>query len=559
MPVAFGARRLSLLRSFPLRPLIVLVVGIVAFGYRFLSQGRLPNDHYMHLAWAQQVLLGDMPGKDFVDPGMPLMYGLSTAVQYLWPGPFSETVLTSGLMAVAAAITFVLVSDITGSAVAGLAAASVQVGLATRLYGHPKILIPALVLWALCRYARTATRVTMIGLAAAVAVAILLRHDLGLFAFAAASVGLVVRWVPEGRRARRAVLQLAAATTVSLVPYLVLVQLFEGWVERIREGLEFGRGEAHQLMVPWKHPPALDLAGSADDVAVVALYYVAYALIPLCLIALWVARRRDRHVAATVAAAVTLLTCYCLIILRHPLAARVPDLAAILSITGAWLAVESGRGVHRWVGRPVVAPLATAAAMVVILTAPLAAVWQLAHVADHVEKSRLGDGWRKVSERVQALAKVGTEWPWAWYWPGGDLPEAVRYVSQCTAPTDRILITWFAPEYYFFSQRGFAAGHAMFSSAAAFATAKDDDKMVARIRSERVPLVFRNEGSQDGFARAHPKLNAFIDDHYTWFDQVSLRDGSVVRMGVRRDLQSNTPYQGRTWPCRLSDGGRPRR
>ena len=38
----------------------------IAFGFRFITVRDLPNDHYMHLAWAQQVLFGQVPGRDFV-------------------------------------------------------------------------------------------------------------------------------------------------------------------------------------------------------------------------------------------------------------------------------------------------------------------------------------------------------------------------------------------------------------------------------------------------------------------------------------------------------------
>ena len=75
-------------------------VGMLAFGFRLVTLRDLTNDHYMHLAWAQQLLFGQLPGRDFVDPGMPLMYTLSAFVQHLWPGPFSEGVLTCLLLAV---------------------------------------------------------------------------------------------------------------------------------------------------------------------------------------------------------------------------------------------------------------------------------------------------------------------------------------------------------------------------------------------------------------------------------------------------------------------------
>ena len=47
----------------------------------------------------------------------------------------------------------------------------------------------------------------------------------------------------------------------------------------------------------------------------------------------------------------------------------------------------------------------------------------------------------------------------------------IRYLRECTARSDRVLIGWFAPDLYFFAQRGFAGGAVAFFGLAALATA----------------------------------------------------------------------------------------
>src|SRR6185295_10126254 len=79
--------------------LIAAAVGLFACAFRVANVNDLSNDHYMHLAWAQQLLFGELPGRDFVDPGMPLLYALSAMVQHAWPGPFGHGALPSGLLA----------------------------------------------------------------------------------------------------------------------------------------------------------------------------------------------------------------------------------------------------------------------------------------------------------------------------------------------------------------------------------------------------------------------------------------------------------------------------
>ena len=47
---------------------------VATFVWRFLTFTGFSNDHYAHLALAQQMLLGERPIRDFSDPGWPLTY-----------------------------------------------------------------------------------------------------------------------------------------------------------------------------------------------------------------------------------------------------------------------------------------------------------------------------------------------------------------------------------------------------------------------------------------------------------------------------------------------------
>jgi hypothetical protein len=48
----------------------IIVAGLVA-SLRFLSLTGFPDDHYVHLSGAQQMLHGEWPSRDFVDLGAP--------------------------------------------------------------------------------------------------------------------------------------------------------------------------------------------------------------------------------------------------------------------------------------------------------------------------------------------------------------------------------------------------------------------------------------------------------------------------------------------------------
>src|SRR5215471_16172639 len=102
--------------------------GVLAFAFRLTVLHDLSNDHYMHLAWAQQLLFGELPGRDFVDLG------------------------------IAAAATFLVVAELTGSLAFAVAATLFEIVLEPRLYSYPKILVPAVALLLVQHYVRRPSR-----------------------------------------------------------------------------------------------------------------------------------------------------------------------------------------------------------------------------------------------------------------------------------------------------------------------------------------------------------------------------------------------------------------
>src|SRR5678816_941476 len=109
-------------------------LGGLAFGFRLVTLSGLSNDHYMHMAWAQQLLFGELPGRDFVDPGMPLAYVLSAGVQALRPGPFSELFFSAVMLGVAAAATGSVARRLTGSWLIAIGVSLLEIGFQPRFY-----------------------------------------------------------------------------------------------------------------------------------------------------------------------------------------------------------------------------------------------------------------------------------------------------------------------------------------------------------------------------------------------------------------------------------------
>jgi hypothetical protein len=531
-------------------------LGGLAFGFRLVTLSGLSNDHYMHLAWAQQLLFGELPGRDFVDPGMPLMYTLSAIVQHVWPGPFSEGVLTCALLAVAASATFLVVTELTGSIAFGVAATLFEIAMEPRLYSYPKILVPAVALLLIQHYLRHPSRLRLAWLAAWTGIAVLFRHDLGVYASAGIGAALLVEHGTNWRRTMNVLMQYAVALVALMSPYVLFVQWSNGIGEHLHEAIEFAKGEAHQRFIT---PPAFPFWANGNSTSwsqmdsAVFLFYAAHALAILCLVLLGRSKERPTGRQPVAAAGFAMLLMYLLVVLRHPIDSRIQDVAALLAVTGAWALAESWQRaktavssgpppslVHRFV------PLGVA---VIVVAGGLVNTWILSAVPTRLKETRVANGVGAIKHTIEVAEKTGTVWPWERFWPAGELPTAVRYLHACTTNRDAVLLTWAAPEYYYFAQRRFGAGHALFLPPDAFTTGHDQARMLERIRRDRIPVVLINEGRSDEFAKAYTDVDRYIRDAYVAVGTFKIRDGSLITVAIGRDVKSTGTYDPEGWPC----------
>jgi hypothetical protein len=533
-----------------------LAMGVAVCGFRVLTDGGLTNDHFMHLAWAQQVLLGDMPYRDFVEPGMPLMYLLSAAVQQLWAGPFSEIVLTSAMLGIAAAATCWLVTRMTGSLLLGALAVIAEAILQPRLYGYPKILVPPVVLVALWHYAEAPSRRRLLWLAGASVFGGLLRYDLGLFAVISCLGGLLAMpGTPAATRLRHAGAYAALALLI-VAPYLLAVHWTSGLWEQVRESLEFAKAESHQFLLRLDEQPWVAGWPNTDENAAAFLYYAGGALAAAGAGLLVLARRGlSRAQVVTLTATTICLACYSVWIVRHPIIVRVRDNGALIAILTASCGSVIARRLLASSGGQLVMTGAAWTALVAVVGVGSSSIVELARMDAAFERSHILKGMGKMQARLTALATAGAAWPWPRYWPQGELPDAVRYLNSCVQPSERVLLTWSAPEYYYFSQRGFGAGIALFLPPRAFTTAADQEKMQRRLDGQNVPLVLINETRRHEFAMAYPQVDRYLRERYVPDATFVVRDGSNITIAVRNDLAPSTSFEQSDWPCDLIPKG----
>ncbi len=168
----------------PRLPTGSLTAGVfgATFLFRWLTLD-FENDYFMHVAWAAEMLRGEWPVHDFVEPGFPLQTGLAYlgfrlgGYQLAWEGAIACAMIAAG-----ATFTFLACLRLGLPRGLALAAAALAVVTYPRLYGYPKAVVYPAAIWALACYVTrpAASALVVAGLIAGTA--FLLRHDHGVYA-----------------------------------------------------------------------------------------------------------------------------------------------------------------------------------------------------------------------------------------------------------------------------------------------------------------------------------------------------------------------------------------
>lgn len=538
---------------------LTVALGLLAWSFRVLSSADLTNDHYMQLGWAQQLLFSELPGRDFVDAGMPLTYTLSAAFQYVRPGPFTEMMFAGAMLGVAASATYLATARLTQSAMVGTLVTLLAIALPPRLYNFAKLLVPAVTLLLLEWYMSRPSTKRIVWLGVWTTVAGLLRHDLALYAAGGMIAGIVAFHAEDARRLASASLQYVAGAVAALLPYLLYVQWAEGVGEHLRRGVEFARNEAHQRFFTLPPVPSLSAGMQFSwnrDESAAFLFYLFHALAVAAIANAAIGWRRHSPArrAAGLAAAVMLVG-YLAVILRYPIEARLADMdTACALVAGLLLADLWTVVVAQWRGRRIAA-IALAVTGALLLAVSARSIWTFADLTELIDNTGFNGGWRAVKETYVDLDQRGTEWPWRRSWPTGDLPAAVPYLDECTQPTDALVVTWFAPEYNFFARRRFGAGNVSFFPPDSFTTQKDQQHMISSLRQHEVPVILINETRRAEFASAFPLVDRYLSDTYLDRGEFTIYDGSVIAIAVRKDLRATGAWGPNAWPCHFVPAG----
>ncbi|MDO8794128.1 MAG: hypothetical protein Q7J25_05860 [Vicinamibacterales bacterium] len=498
---------------------LLVVFTAVTFYLNLQINDSLSDDHAGYLAMARQIGFGELPIRDFVDLGTFLHLWLSAAVAKAGNFLLPELLMSWTFIAAGQAMAVYLVWRSTGSLVAAALAGVSAMLMFPRPYAFPKVFVYPLSVWLLWRYVEAPghARLWCLGLWAAVALLLRFDHGTAVFGTAVGTI-LLTRGPHSVRQAALDLGELTAAFVISLGPFLVYLASTVGVLTHFGTMFAFGlygldeseRFRWHSFLgTPW-------LAGKLGTAFLFDLIVLLIAGS-----ALWAATRLVRDYRARRRVSVpTLQLCavvgLCLtgapMLVRNNFEARIPDAVSLLVIVAALAAVP-----WRTVGTvpgPAWRTLHRAAALTLAFLV-LVAIMRggVASGLGSVNLARLfsPDGFERaegiiedlmVSPPLEAYADPGI------HGRGG----LERYLRDCTRPDDRVLVSYFNPLLYIYSERGFAGGQWRYFR---FHNSPGEQQATMRkLAQEHVPVAIVRRSSWESFHAEWEPLARHIESKY---------------------------------------------
>jgi len=289
------------------------------------------------------------------------------------------------------------------------------------------------------------------------------------------------------------------------------------------------------------------LPGLFSDANALPWFYYATLAIPLLgLIALIMAAWHGAvdPVEGSVAAMSVLLSLIVVeTLVRGSPDSRLPDVAATVSVTGAWVAAQfCGKGVRaRWLR-------CAAAALIWAIT-----VWAVgtnAHAGEALNATRLLTGTSGTIDRFRLMRDRLLRRPIdTWSDEEAGYRGLTRYTFACTQPQDRFLVTWFEPIMYFYAEREFAGGRVFFDGGW-HDSVRDQQFTVERLQHQRVPIVFIRDEFELMFRKYFPLVAQYVDANYVNTPpRVNAAQVAGYQVWVRKSLAPSSTYARLGLPC----------
>ena len=231
------------------------------------------NDHFGRISAARQIAqYGELPFRDFLDPGYVLTELVSAGVQRLFgDNLIGEILWTSSCIATGALLVILLTRRLAPSRLSGLLIGILVILAAPRPYDFDKFLFYPLGILLCWRYTNRPDSHRLWALAGSAVIAGMFRYDNGLFALAAGLVTILVLHARDLKTTARHASLLIVASVVCAMPYLVFLQLNGGIANAAGQMLTYARREGARTRLtslPLLVPPEIRVVHNPDRVQV---------------------------------------------------------------------------------------------------------------------------------------------------------------------------------------------------------------------------------------------------------------------------------------------------
>ena len=276
----------------------------------------------------------------------------------------------------------------------------------------------------------------------------------------------------------------------------------------------------------WLHVPVLESPLLTRDNGTIFLYSVLF-FTPLVAAAFLAVRAvRGRTVQGevpTVVAAIVLGILFNVFLIRGNTDSRLPDILVpnVLLWVWLWRAVLGSA--------PTVLALAGTTAVAWSL---LVAVDLYSGSLDHLGATELFSTPIKTARHLK-YAVIDLLHPADRFAPPGSvgLPALVRFVNRCTAPTDRLLVLGYQPEFFFYSDRRMGGGNPVYQSNLGAAPAQQR-QIVAWLQEQRVPVVLLPINRLFDIDATYAIVKRYVDGRYVIAKESGFGESSAFRVMV---------------------------
>jgi hypothetical protein len=224
--------------------------------------------------------------------------------------------------------------------------------------------------------------------------------------------------------------------------------------------------------------------------------------------------------------------------IREPLAIRIPDAVVAPAILAAWWAGKAGRQLRASSRSSV--RIGGVFVATVVLTLVTRAVVVLGAVPTRLDAVR---HFPRIAQQllttppIDAVGSVGRV-----------KYKAVRYVRDCTAEREPLLVLWFAPDLYYYSNRPFA-GRLGFYMEGYWTSERSESLNIAVIERDRPTIALIESDREVTDLYTYPRLLSYLADFYHPLGVLSSNDDRTIRVLARNDRSPTSIDSESGWPC----------